>query len=107
MSRFCKPVAYPILIAAVLFAAQSARAGAPDDTHAYLEGQRTITDGQVEPATRPHDGPAVRTAPLTRADRLFLAELARTDGNTEPVVYGDSDARPFFGWFPALAKRAR
>ena len=107
MSRYCKPVAYPLLIAAVLAFATSAGATSLEETHAYLEGQRTITDGQVEPASRVRQAVSAPAPRPTVADRAFLAELARTDGNTEPVVYGTPSSISPFAWIGSIVRLAR
>lgn len=73
--------------------------GSAAETHAYLEGQRTITDGQTVPAHRAApDSRATAAATVTEADRQFLFRLSRTDGNAEPVSMVEAARRQQRAW---------
>lgn len=72
--------------------------GSAADTHAYLEGQRTITDGQTTPAPRRAADSRATAATVTEADRQFLFGLSRTDGNAEPVSMVEAARRQQRAW---------
>ena len=80
-------------------------AGSSADTHAWLEGQRTITDGQTVPLdTRATANRGATTVKQSAEDRRFLAELARTDGNTAPVKLEAGKSSSETGWLGSLSR---
>lgn len=73
-----------VSIASVTTAA--AAASTTSETHAYLEAERTRTDGQVEPISigRMQAGfAAVAVAEPTPMDAWFEFQRSRTDGSTD------------------------
>ena len=80
-------------------------AGSSADTHAWLEGQRTITDGQTVPLdTRANAHRGAMKVKQSAEDRWFLAELARTEGNTAPVKFESERSPGNPGWMGALLR---
>lgn len=83
---------------ALMILASPSFAGAPTEAHAYQEGQRTLSDGQVEPQQlrQPGSTAANPVAPLALADQQFLFELSRTDGNAQPQPDGGKGGESSF-----------
>lgn len=74
----------------------AAAAGTTSETHAYLEAERTRTDGQVEPISigRMQAGfAALAVAEPTHMDAWFEIERSRTDGGTDLALDADGTSR--------------
>ncbi len=85
------------IVSIASFATTAAAANTATDTHAYLEGERTRTDGQVEPINfgRERAGaPAtVVVVQSTAMDAWFELQRSRTDGNTELALDAHGSSR--------------
>lgn len=83
------------IVSIASFATTAAAANTATDTHAYLEGERTRTDGQVEPTNfvreRAGASATVVVDQPTAMDAWFASQRSLTEGNTELALdTGDS-----------------
>lgn len=84
------------IVSIASLATTAAAANTATDTHAYLEAERTRTDGQVEPinlARRQAGAPATVVAQPTATDAWFESQRSRTDGNTELALDAGGSSR--------------
>lgn len=84
------------IVSTASFATTSAAANTTTDTHAYLQAERTRTDGQVAPINFGREqaaAPAAIVAQPTAMDTWFEFQRSRTDGNTELALDAGGSSR--------------
>jgi hypothetical protein len=84
------------IVSIASFTTTAAAARTTTETHAYLEAERTRTDGQVEPISigREQAGfAAVAVAQPSAMDAWFELQRSRTDGNTDPALDAGGPSR--------------
>jgi len=109
MTRRTLRIAAASTIALALVSSQAFAGSSLKETHAFLDGQRTITDGQAVPLDLRADvkESAGRAREMSASDRWFLFQLARAEGNTEPTPREEQAKGSPFDGLHALVRAFR